>query len=687
MKVAGHRTATVYWLQDFYKAIEVFKLPQSRSACLIKGKTTDLGYKEDPSSDLIGFIQLEHDAVKKFHFSVQALNANRAAVDLKKIRLLAKFLSSASDSDQYSQAPVEPLDRKWANNTNEYEYSVANASEMWRAEGDPGKLRASDSYEIFFGRTLSRALTRSSPNLNPEHSVDAFLNAVRLRSRADPIEEYRNVERAAIKSANPPTPSLPHLSQALTQSHLALQAKRNAEEMTAVLAMIERLDIQRKGREEEGMKRTKEINKGIWEGIEGAIRRDEEKKRLEDEKKRQEEHKKRQEEERKKAELKAEEDRKKGEEDRKKKEKEDEDRKRMEKEAKEKEEKDKAEEQARMAAQQNEAREKASKDAQTAQAAQASQTSVKSTSAMQEWENAWTERAALKKLTRAVEKNAELKSVAGRSRRKLRTRVGQVTNSQSELDKLADAIHDIISPSSPHPAPVYTALLSAFSKYLLLQAETEVTAKLPTAYPLARLVWLVIARGHPKLWEIFWARFVGRTGGWGVAVHITRKPGMSDTEWRKLVGRELEGKNDPDDKPPTLETTSQYTDRMVGQLALYAALLQTSPLPGQIQLESVPPPFRLPKLWTWLARVLNSPDLLSSPSAPQCLSSVLEVAGDRLCETYGGQFTKLMKAVGEVVAKGVGGEGETGARVRLGLMVERWEREGKLGLEGRNVER
>ncbi|CCO33344.1 Nucleoporin GLE1 AltName: Full=Nuclear pore protein GLE1 [Rhizoctonia solani AG-1 IB] len=524
--------------------------------------------------------------------------------------------------------------------------------------------------------TLLRAPTHSSPNLNPEHGVDAFLNAVRLRTRADPIEEYHNAERAAIKSTNPPTPSLPHLSQALTQSHLALQAKRNAEEMTTVLAMVERLDIQRKGREEEGMKRTKEINKGIWEGIEGAIRRDEEKKRLEDEKKRQEEHKKRQEEERKKAELKAEEDRKKGEEDRKRKEKEDEDRKRMEKEAKEKEEKDKAEEQARIAAQQNEPREKASKDAQTAQAAQASHTSVKSPSAMQEWENAWTERAALKKLTRAVEENAQLKSVAGRSRRKLRTRVGQVTNSQSELDKLLSS-----------PAPVYTALLSAFSKYLLLQAETEVTAKLPTAYPLARLVWLVIARGHPKLWEIFWARFVGRTGGWGVAVHITRKPGMSDTEWRKLVGRELEGKNDSDDKPPTLETTSQYTDRMVGQLALYAALLQTCPLPAQIQLESVPLPFRLPKLWTWLARVLNSPDLLSSPSAPQCLSAVLEVAGDRLCETYGGQFTKLMKAVGEVVAKGVGGEGETGARVRLGLMVERWEKEGKLGLEGRNAER
>ncbi|KAG8737664.1 hypothetical protein FRC11_001893, partial [Ceratobasidium sp. 423] len=147
------------------------------------------------------------------------------------------------------------------------------------------------------------------------------------------------------------------------------------------------------------------------------------------------------------------------------------------------------------------------------------------------------------------------------------------------------------------------------------------------------------------------------------------------------------GKNDPDDKPPTLETTSQYTDRIVGQLALYAALLQTSPVPSQIQLGSIPLPFRLPKLWTWLARVLNSPDLLGSPSAPQCLSVVLEVAGDKLSETYGGQFKKLMKSVGEAVAKGVGGEGETGARMRLGLMIERWEKEGKFGLEGRQVER
>ncbi|ELU39493.1 GLE1 domain-containing protein [Rhizoctonia solani AG-1 IA] len=350
------------------------------------------------------------------------------------------------------------------------------------------------------------SLTRSNANPNPDQSIDAFLNAVRLRSRVDPLEEYQNAERAMVKSSSPPAPSLPHLSCALTQSHLALQAKRNEQEMSAVLAMVERLDIQRKGREEEGMKRVKEGNRGIWEEIEGAIRRDEEKLRAEEEQRRQEAEKKRQEEDRKRAELKAEEDRRKAEEEKKRKEKEQEDeRKRQEKEAREKAEKEKAEDEAR-----KDAEEKAAKDAQEARAVQASQASAKSVPAIQEWETAWAERAVGLTIshprTQAVEESSELKSVAGRLRRKLRTRVGQVTNSQSEL---ADAIHDIISPSPPHPVPVYTALLSAFSKYLLLQAETEVTAKLPTAYPLARLVWLVVARGHTRLWEIFWARWVG----------------------------------------------------------------------------------------------------------------------------------------------------------------------------------
>jgi hypothetical protein len=164
-----------------------------------------------------------------------------------------------------------------------------------------------------------------------------------------------------------------------------------------------------------------------------------------------------------------------------------------------------------------------------------------------------------------------------------------------------------------------------------------------------------------------------------------------------MIGLELEGKNDPDDKPPTLETISQYTDRIVGQMALYAAILQ-SPLPSSLPFPAtpnpltagaptaaIPPMFRLPRLWTLLARMLNSRELLGQAPAPQVLSVILEVAGDRLNEVYGAQFKKLMGAVGDAVRNGVGGEGETPARVRLGLLTEKWEREGSFGLEGREL--
>jgi hypothetical protein len=52
-----------------------------------------------------------------------------------------------------------------------------------------------------------------------------------------------------------------------------------------------------------------------------------------------------------------------------------------------------------------------------------------------------------------------------------------------------------------------------------------------------------------------------------------------------------------------------------------------------------------------------------------------------MSETHGRQFTKLMKAAGEVVRKGARGKGETGGQVKLGLPVEGQEKQQKGGLE------
>ncbi|CAE6453820.1 unnamed protein product [Rhizoctonia solani] len=110
----------------------------------INGKTVGLGYKETSTSDPIDFIRLEYDPTKKFHFSVQALNADRTAIDPTKVRLAAKFPSSARDPDQYFQTLVEPLDRKRANDTNEYEYSTVNIWDLWRNRRRPRLVDSSD---------------------------------------------------------------------------------------------------------------------------------------------------------------------------------------------------------------------------------------------------------------------------------------------------------------------------------------------------------------------------------------------------------------------------------------------------------------------------------------------------------------------------------------------------------------
>ncbi|KAG8796604.1 hypothetical protein FRC12_016591 [Ceratobasidium sp. 428] len=592
-----------------------------------------------------------------------------------------------------SRSP-SPVQRTIRRPTNSYSvHNVTDSEESEESSSDESEPEAPVLAFSCAGRdtsiSLSRALTRS----NPERTTDAFLAAVKLRARPDPVEEYQKSERALIKSSGAPT-ATPHLAtqaQLLHDAHAAKQAHRNAEEMETVVKALAQLDVQRAGRSEMEARKVKESVRGMWEGIEGAIRRDEEiERKAEEEKRRAEEEMKRKEEEQK---RKAEEERAKIEAEKKKKE----DEERSKKAALEATVKAQAEKEAAAKALEEKTKKENEEKAAKAKAEGVAKAVAARTAGtgQQEWDNAWAERASLKSVSRALEQNAELKSLAGKARRKLRTRVGQVTNSRQELEKLADAIHEILSPTPAHPTPVYTALLSALCKYLLLQAETEVTAKLSIAYPLGRLVWMVILRGHERLPHVFFARLVGRTGGWACGCPLARKVGTTDTEWRKMIGLELEGKNDPDDKPPTLETSAQYVDRLVGQLALYASILQSplptslpyvpTPNPASTITASIPSVFRLPRLWTLLARILNSPELLSQAPAPQVLSVLLEVAGDRLNEVYGGQFKKLMGVVGEAVKAGVGGEGEVPARVRLSLLVERWGREGSFGLEGREL--
>ncbi|KAG8905447.1 hypothetical protein FRB99_008944 [Tulasnella sp. 403] len=276
--------------------------------------------------------------------------------------------------------------------------------------------------------------------------------------------------------------------------------------------------------------------------------------------------------------------------------------------------------------------------------------------------------------------NPDWRKVWSATRRSFTPKIGQVTNSMSEINRIAGLIHASLRPTPDYPQPLYAALLSSLAKAFLLQAEAEVTAKPNTAFPLAKLILILVDLGHPLLPEMFMARLVGRTGGWAVGAVVPRYEGQSDDDYRKSLGY-----------PPATshETSTQFIDRLVGMMTLYAAILQTPPTsPGGA---SVSHPFQIPRLWTLLARLVSTPQLVADRALPQVLYALIETGGDRLLEVYGRQVIKMMKTVGKrCMTEGpeeelIGGKDGKGARVRLGLLLEKWQKEGKVASTGRDI--
>lgn len=165
--------------------------------------------------------------------------------------------------------------------------------------------------------------------------------------------------------------------------------------------------------------------------------------------------------------------------------------------------------------------------------------------------------------------------------------------------------------------------------------------------------------------------------------------------------------------PPSAgESLVQYAQRQSGLLALYAAILQTSPsespqsLPPSVSATtasaSLIPIYLQPSYaWRWLVLILRPPFVSLEPT-PLLLITFLEITGVRLQEIYGRQFNKYLDVLwregiseGKAGFKGStntnagtnGGGGGRASYVRLGMWLEEWEKKGVVqGCVGREVE-
>lgn len=234
-------------------------------------------------------------------------------------------------------------------------------------------------------------------------------------------------------------------------------------------------------------------------------------------------------------------------------------------------------------------------------------------------------------------------------------------------------ISDILNePKSLHgdQSPAYIWLLNHLSKCLLRQAEAEVSAKVTTAFPLARLVVSLVVSDHPRLADILMGRLV-KKACWIVPFY-PRKAEESDDQYNRRIGRKSKD-----------ETTVQYNDRIGGIAAFYFAILQTRltsanlVLPQQVLdddlINRLPTQFRFSQSWTWLSHALRPP-LPTLSTIPQLLATFFEILGEPYKQAYGKQAVKVLQLIkSRIEDENTWAKNSEANITRIKLLLDRWQ--------------
>ncbi|PWN26534.1 hypothetical protein BDZ90DRAFT_233156 [Jaminaea rosea] len=291
-----------------------------------------------------------------------------------------------------------------------------------------------------------------------------------------------------------------------------------------------------------------------------------------------------------------------------------------------------------------------------------------------------------------VKSNPAWKKSCFVAKRQITPKIGQLTNSRTEIDRIASAISSLLSEAKSAPGcekgEIYEWVLNHLAKCLIRQAEQEVAVKVDTAYPLARLVLrIMLAGGHAEgLGKVLMARLVKKSP-WVVG-YVPSRADAPDVQEDPTALAKLVGKSSPD------ETSVQFTSRQAGILAFYFALCQTdlvdSAAPGTTAVtaaQQVPSQFHPSALWHWSARCVTPP-MTGHALIATLWCTLLDVASPYLLERYPSQFAKVLRLLLKEGLRGekagfVKLEEATSARGRLRLLLEEWEKEGRVKEAGK----
>ncbi|KAH9822163.1 GLE1-like protein-domain-containing protein [Melampsora americana] len=243
-----------------------------------------------------------------------------------------------------------------------------------------------------------------------------------------------------------------------------------------------------------------------------------------------------------------------------------------------------------------------------------------------------------------VSSNESFKMICRQAKRKITPKVGQLTNSSHQIQKVIIELGDVLKETKNSNMNVYLWACNHLSKALIKQSETEVTAKQSTVYPLARVVIGLILIGYPELGQVMMARMIKKCY-FISAYRPLKSTDESEEAYKKRLGYVINSSTD--------ETLVQYGNRMSGIFSLYCAICQVDlndivpSLKNQTKLENlakVNDSFKLYSLWTLFVNLIKS-DITSSLIIPKLISTLIEVIHQRMLEVYGTQWLKLLKVL------------------------------------------
>ncbi|KAF8629806.1 hypothetical protein AX15_003275 [Amanita polypyramis BW_CC] len=490
--------------------------------------------------------------------------------------------------------------------------------------------------------------------------IEDTVAAIRLRTRhQDPYEEWEQQTRKdAFRTARK------SLTESQVRRHDELEKARDADlerlstlhaqQMAEVQSHLNALKQQHQKEEQRLRESWKARDQKLWQRIESVIEAEEEKvkKRVEEERKRklEEEEKRRLEEEKRRVE--------------------EEKRRREEEEARRKKEEEKREEE----------RERARLERQKAEQEQRQRLGVLTIE--EEWHFARGKLHRLKNdVMKRIKENKQMKKEWGELRRQITPKIGQLTNDPQSISRISIQLIQICKPrdAPPRNAVLYHAVLSSLAKTILMQAETEVTAEVRTAEPLAK-VTINMIENLESFSIIFFARIVQRVGGWAIPIavpptDIDGRRWKDDAERLKVMGYRKGATGEE------TETTAEYCSRISGIMRVYFHLLKIRPLKGPL-----PGMFQSPRYWAWFARMLGEQHriLLQTPASAYLIHTALDVMGSHAKDIWGIQWIKMLALIYEGVTKGfstgsggenllIGGQSSEGrsSRMRVLLEVER----------------